>query len=243
MTTMAEAVELDVYAQEPPAGEWSYVIDGTGVAYRRGLVAQRLRPGWWPFAFADSSREQGERHQRGGTVAQECGVAWLRLSPDCKNYAWRNEYVRIGPDRQVPHIAHASASLWVAPRQTMRCHYDLDLQAGTFTITDLPDDAPDEIRAQAESKGAKLVAFLADACRERDGERPAPITAADLEDERERQRIAKIAAYCQAHALTFKDSGYGYFVIGGERMSIAQVGIRYLPGLFAEWRVEVPAAS
>ena len=234
MSTMAEAVEVDGYALKPPEGDWSYVIDYEGIAYRRGLVAQRLRPGWWPFAYADAEKEHRYRREYDTPVAMECGVAILRLSPDCRFYSWRNEYVLVGPDRKVPHLAHASVYLWAGERRTLRCGIALDLKAQTYTVEELPGDAPEEIRAQAEEKGRKLVAFLVAACLERDGGKPAPTTAANLEEERSRQRTERIRAYCQEHRLTFKPNEHTdeYFTIGGERMSIVQVAIKYLPDLF-----------
>lgn len=234
MSIMAEAVEVDGYALRPPAADWSYVIDGSGIAYRRGLVPQRLRAGWWPFAYADSDREHDYRRRDVPPVPPECGVAILRLSPDCRNYAWRNEYVLVGPDRKVPHLAHASAYLWAGERRTLRCGIALDLKAQTYTVEELPEDAPDEIRAQAEEKGRKLVAFLAAACLERDGDKPAPTTAVDLETERARQRTERIRTYCQEHGLSFKPFDWSdeHFMIDGERMSIVQVAIRYMPDLF-----------
>jgi hypothetical protein len=236
MTTMEQVARLDGYANEPPAGEWSYVIDETGIAYRRGLIAQRLRPGWWPFAFADSGREQSERHRHYPAIRQECGVAWLRLAPDSKFWAWRNEYVLVGPDREVPHLAHASVTLWAGDRVTLPCEIHLDLSAGTYELGPLPEDAPADVIAHAHLKGAKLVKFLADACIARDGTEAAPVTAADLEDVRVAKRTEKIRAYCAASGLSFKASEHSeeYFTISGERMSIVQIAVKYLPGLFSD---------
>lgn len=236
---MAEVAKVDGYAVEPPAGEWSYVIDGSPVIYRRGLVAQRLRRGWWPFAYVGSEREQRERHgdrREPGRVAQECGVAIMRLSPDTRNYAWRNEYVIIGPDRKVPHLAHASVTLWAGGRLTLPCHIHLDLQAGTYAVEGLPDDAPAGVRAHADLKGARLVAFLATACAERDASTDRqPATTAGLEEERERARHEKIRAYCAEHGMTYAPvEGWAeYAVINGERLPLYQVAARYLPDLFA----------
>jgi hypothetical protein len=235
MSTMAEATEFDMYAQEPPNSEWDYVIDELGIAYRRGLVAQRLRPGWWPLAYADPEREHRARRRDYPPVAPECGAAGVRLAPDCKLYAWRNETVVVGPDHKVPHVAHASAYLWAGDRRILRCRLQLDLKAQTYTLGELPEDTRPEIRAQGESKGAKLVSFFAAACEARDGSEARPVTAWDLEEGRKARRVELIRAYCAEHGLPFRRPEYSddHFVIAGERLSIIQVAVKYLPDLFA----------
>jgi hypothetical protein len=242
MSTMAEAVRFDMYAQEPPPEPWSYVIDeaGSQIAYRRGLVAQRLRPGWWPFAYADPEQEHRARRRldkytRTGRLPAECGAAGIRLAPDCRFYAWRNEYVLVTPDVEVPHIAHASVSLWTGGRNTLRCEIRFDMKAQSYEITGLPVDVPPEIQSQADSKGRKLVAFLAAACEARDGTAARPVTAAGLEGQREDRRAERIRAYCAGHGLSYeriKMIGGDRYVIAGERLSGPDVAARYLPGLY-----------
>jgi hypothetical protein len=112
---------FDMYALPPPEGDWSYVLDQNGIAYRRGLIALRLRRGHWPFAYEDPAREHRarrslDRHAPKGRLPLECGAASVRLSPHTACYAWRNELVSIHPDPAVPHLAKALLSLWIRPQ-------------------------------------------------------------------------------------------------------------------------------
>ncbi len=223
MATMAEAERADGYAQEPPAEPWEYVIDDTRTIYRRGLVAQKLRRGWWPFADEDPEREQASRHPLGRpNVAQECGAKIVRLAPDCKFWSWRNEYVLAGPDREVPHLAHASLDIWVRRAVTVHIQVHLDLRAGTFTVEGLPEDAPAEVIERAGVRGRKLAAFFAAECAARDSDKPRPVTAADLEHERRAKQIEQIRAGCERAGLKFKPCEYAddHVWVGGERMPL-----------------------
>lgn len=239
MLTMDQATKVDGYALQPPDGEWGYVIDGSNVIYRRGLVAQKLRRGWWPFADRDTDQEQRERHSgRYGVIPQECGWASVRLSPDVRLYSWRNEYVLAGPDLTVPHMAHASAHLWVEPRRTISVEYHLNLADHTWTIDRLPDDAPQHVRDQANAKGDRLVAFFKAACEARDGTDREPVTAAQLEAERRARYHEKIRAYCAEHGMRYAPvEGWDeYAVIDGERLALFQIAARWLPDLFGDSR-------
>jgi hypothetical protein len=178
--------EFDMYAEKPPSSDWSYILDDYGIQYRRGLVAQRLRPGWWPFAYADSNREQEDRHRHYPPVPMECGSAFIRLAPDTKYWAWRNEYVSVAPDGKVPHLASASLDIYVRPQGmggiTVPCGVQLDMKAQTYTLTRVGDDWPPELVAQAEGKAAKLLAYLVNAIAERDSGRERPETAHERYD-------------------------------------------------------------
>jgi hypothetical protein len=230
---------FDMYAVPPPGGEWSYVLDEPGIAYRRGLIAQRLRPGHWPFAYADpglehKARRSLDRHADGGRLPLECGAASVRLAPDTRLYSWRNEEVSVHPDAGSPHLAWANMHLRVRPQGLGGVH--LDLQAGTYQITQLPDGTPDHLRGQADDKARKLVAFFAEHLRLRDTDLPRPVTAADLEKQREDARAERVRAYCAARGLyharhrTFCND---HFTIGNQRMSVPQVAATLIPDLLA----------
>lgn len=157
--------EFDMYAVEPPPEPWSYVLDDCGITYRRGLVAQRLRRGWWPFAYAEEGREQSARRPpRGDRVPPECGVAHLRLTPDTEYRAWRNEIVLAGPDTMVAHLASARLRLRVRQQGmggiVITCRMRLDLQAQTAAVDRTGDDWPAELTAQAETKGGQAAGLL-----------------------------------------------------------------------------------
>jgi hypothetical protein len=236
MTTMKERERTDWYAIPPPAEPWQYVIDDYGVAYRRGLVPQKLRRGWWPFADADTDAEHRRRHPRnGGNIPAECGARPVRLAPDSTLYAWRNEYVQAGPDPAVPHLARADLELWVRPQVTNRCGIDLDLRAEPCAVAGLPEDAPEDVRAQASMKGVKLIEFFRAHCAARDTARPRPVTARELEDARRARQADRIGSYCAAHGLNFQPCPYdsAYVIIDGERMSMHTAAVRYLPDLLS----------
>lgn len=177
-TTRAPRIEFDMYGVQPPPGDWAYELDDFGVIYRRGLVAQRLRPGWWPFADASPEREQGARRgHRYPPIAPECGARSVRLSPGTEYRSWRNETVIVHPDMRVPHLAAAHLTLWVRAHgmgaDVTYCNVAFDLKAGTFEL----GECIPEVKDQAESKAAKIAAFLAAAVAERDTSAREPATA------------------------------------------------------------------
>jgi hypothetical protein len=182
-------VEFDMYAAPPPSSDWDYALDDHGVVYRRGLVAQKLRRGWWPFAYQDPDREHRWRREIGPPIPVECGAASVRLAPDCHRSAWRNEYVTVRPDRTVPHHAAATLTLWVRPRGlaglVARCAVHFDLQAGTYRIARLHQALPSEVHAQATLKAEKLTAYLTAEVTNRDGDRTRPATVAERVRERQ----------------------------------------------------------
>lgn len=180
----------DMYAVAPPEGDWAYILDDYGIKYRRGLVAQRLRPGWWPFAYDDPKREhQARRDRRSGPVKQECGAAHICLSPDTAFYAWRNETVSVFPDFEAPHLAAARLTLYVrrgsveygtagGGGMVIVCHALFNLAKQEVTVTGMGDDWPHSLREQAEHKAAaKVLDYLIAAIKERDTDRERPETA------------------------------------------------------------------
>lgn len=184
----ASVLEFDMYAAPPPRRDWEYALDNTGIVHRRGMVARRLRPGWWPFAYEDRDREHLFRRRIGPPVPVECGVATVRLAPDCAVYAWGNEYVHVRPSHTVPHHAEASLTLWVRPHGlggvVTHCDVHLDLLANTYRIEGLNAAVHDDVTKQAEMKAAKLSAYLAAEVKNRDGDRRRPVTVADRVQER-----------------------------------------------------------
>lgn len=180
---IADVVEFDGYAAPPPRGEWQYALDGISVKYRRGLTALRLRPGQWPYAYTDPKREHEARREWGPPVPPECGVASIRVAPDCDLRGWHNEYVTVRPSRKVPHHATATLRLWVRPQgmggMVTRSNVHLDLLSTTYRIKNLHPALPDQVKQQANTKAAKLLAFLAAEVNNRDGKNTRPDTVAD----------------------------------------------------------------
>jgi hypothetical protein len=227
MTTMAEATEFDMYATRPPDGVWNYVVDGYGVVYHRPLIPARLRVSVWPFS-------------RAGAEYKADGV---RLSPDCEYRSWRNEYVLVQPDQDIPHphMATAKLSLWTGSQgrggNVVPVTVNLNLQAGAFDIERMPDDAPPELRAQADIKGSRLISYLAAECERRNNsDSTGPVTSGDLERRRADGRAEMIRAYCAEHDLTYERIRQPFgeiFVIDGERLDSVAVAVRYLPQLFS----------
>jgi len=255
--------EFDMYAKEPPAGEWGYMVDDYGIKYRRGLVAQRLRPGWWPFAYEDAERErQARRPRHGDNVPQECGAAIVRLTPDTAFYSWRNEMVIADPDLKVPHLAQARLTLWVRPQGmggiVIDCDVTFDLKARTYSFADngerwfagIGADWPAELKEQAESKAAKLLAFFLAAMDARDNGPERPVTGHDRYNRQMQVWTERIRAYCAEHGLKFEDGiggGSEAFRIDGEYMAVGRIAAKYLPDLITEsWAATAaaePAAS
>jgi hypothetical protein len=216
--------EFDGYAKEPPAEPWGYVVDeARPVAYHHPLIPPRLREGYWPFA----------------DPAGEYTAVSVRLAPDCRDYAWRNEYVLVWPDKETPYLAEADLDLWVRPQGmggiVLNCSVRLNLRAGTYEVTRLPEDTPAEVREQSEGKARKLLAYLAAECAARDAcERKAPVTASELEAARRARRHEAVRAYCAGHGLTYAPVEFQpeYAVVGGERLMMFQIAAKYIPDLF-----------
>ncbi|MEU3497557.1 hypothetical protein ABZ747_29205 [Kitasatospora cineracea] len=151
---------FDMYGTEPPEGDWPYRLDDFGTVYG---------PGGWPF---HRRIERTEWHPTNPLITRQVDTgatkpARVRLSPD-PGGSWygRNHYVTLGP---VGGDVHADLELYVA-RQGMgamvrRATLVLDTSSGAVVV---PDGCPPSLRQQAEERGRRLLAFLADACMERD---------------------------------------------------------------------------
>lgn len=175
-------IEFDMYAVPPAPGDaWSYVLDSVGIEYRRGLVAFRLRQGQWPFVADNPEREHDRRRRRRVPIPPECGATSIIVVPDSALMSWRNEIVPIEPSREVPHRATARLTLWVRRQggggMVTKCSVHLDMLNGTYRIEGLHPALPDDVKQQAELKAAKLSTYLAEEVRNRDGDRPRPVTA------------------------------------------------------------------
>lgn len=148
---------FDMYGNEPPPGDWSYIVDDTGTEYG---------PGWFPFYRS----RLGE------------GPQSVRLAPDTAYRAWRNEYVLLGPGRARSEVeerqwAWADLTLYVR-RQGMgamvvRTIVELNIKTREIIVA---PDCPDALRAQADAKAERLLALILAARADR-RTRDRPITA------------------------------------------------------------------
>ncbi|MFE0461851.1 hypothetical protein ACFW1A_21645 [Kitasatospora sp. NPDC058965] len=151
---------FDMYGTEPPTGDWPYRLDDFGIAYG---------PGDWPF---HRRLQRTEWHPANPLITHQVDTgateqARVRLSPD-PGGSWygRNHYVSISPAGE---DVHADLTLYIA-RQGMgamvrRATLVLTPRSGAVTV---PDGCPPPLRPQAEERGRRLLAFLSEACEERD---------------------------------------------------------------------------
>jgi hypothetical protein len=194
---------LYTYPGPVPAEPWAYELDSGPnlIKYRRGLVCQRLRPGWWPFAYADPAMEQQARHRTSKPVAQECGVAGIQLSPDTEYRAWGDESVTVSPDTQVPHLAgirylYIPVRVQGSCRVVVYCSVALNLLDGTWQLHGADDDwGP--LTAEADSRSRKIMEFLRAAIAQRDaGNGPAaPLTAYERYMAAKQRQALRLRAY------------------------------------------------
>src|SRR5436190_16206525 len=114
----------------PPEDEWMYEVDDFNVAY--GL-------GGWPF------------HRRGEPTT-------IRLAPNTRYWAWRNEYVLVTPTADA--AAWARLSLYVAASDTgavlVTTGAVLDLRACTAVVD---DGCPAHVRDAAQVKADRALAL------------------------------------------------------------------------------------
>lgn len=149
--------EFDMYGQLLDLGDWSYVLDDTGVRYGSG---------WYPY---DKS---------------------VRLSPDVEFRSWRNEYVLVSWTED-PAVVKARLKLATRKHGMMgamvvRVQATLNLEHGTVTLH--PDDLTGELLHQAQTKARRIIDLFAAERARRDTPRKRlkPVTAADLQERRER---------------------------------------------------------
>jgi len=140
---------FDMCGLQLPDGDWAYEVDDFDIAYG---------PGWWPY------------HRDG----QPSGV---RLAPNTRYWAWRNEYVLAHPTGRGPTV-HAGLQLYERKQgmgaMIVRCRVVLDLKHGSFTVD---ERCPPHLRPQADTKAQRLLDLILAARRERRRGQPAPLTA------------------------------------------------------------------
>src|SRR5712691_8380723 len=153
-----------MYPAKPPEGEWSYIVDDFGIAYRRGF---------WPFRRGTASEERREvaefarkeaRLGREWKLGEACGWTSGRLAPDTEYCAAVQNYVLVFPDTRVAWKAEAGLHLYVRKQGlgaiTVKCEAEIDLRDFSVTLSRIRDDWPGELKAQAEEKAAKVAAML-----------------------------------------------------------------------------------
>ncbi|MFD3923068.1 hypothetical protein [Streptomyces sp. NPDC058595] len=166
----ADRAEFDMYGVRLPLEQWgSYRIDGCATVYG---------PGWWPFhnhvtelvAQPETTLQMPKEVRTGRTRPRS-----LRLSPNCANYSWRNEYVGVTPGKDGGPKASARLRLVHSPTgriDTHTVHIVLDMEDGTVT---LPDSCPPHLRREAETKGLRILTLIARGRMERKAGHPAPV--------------------------------------------------------------------
>jgi hypothetical protein len=171
------------YPARPPTGTWAYIVDDTGLRYRR--------QGWWPFRRGNAADERRQIGAARASAARRgvsfehgdlCGWASVRLAPDTEYCAAGQNYVTLWPSSSCPWKVSADLHLYVRPQGmcavVVRCRVEIDLRDMTPTLHQVHDDWPAELKAQAAEKAAKLVAFLAEHITRRNaGRRKLPPTA------------------------------------------------------------------
>jgi hypothetical protein len=156
---------FDPSALPDPPADWSYWLDETEVVYG---------PGPWPFYWSKPAtvrfkREVVRKHRRllrlvPSWMFGECEyprLATLLLGPAARSaFVTFDVFVRAVPDGGILERVDATVSFpdlaWCWPRELS-----------------------EDIRAQAECKREKVLAFLRDAIDERDRGVPMPIVASD----------------------------------------------------------------
>jgi hypothetical protein len=163
---------------KPPEGDWSYIVDDFGIAYRLG---------YWPFRSANEAEDresvaahkrQGLKHGEDWTPGEGCGWRPVRLSPDSEYCAAGQNYVMLWPDMREDWKANADLHLYVRPQGlgaiTLECSLVIDLRDMTGTVTTWPiggspigpdgfsEDFPGALKGQAGEKRDKILAFLAE---------------------------------------------------------------------------------
>ncbi|MEE1736475.1 hypothetical protein PUR49_08175 [Streptomyces sp. BE147] len=166
----AELAAFDMYGIRLGLDEWSaYRIDAWPAVYG---------PGWWPFrkhltepaARPATTLQMPEKTRTGRTRPTS-----LRISPNCADRAWRNEYALVHPHRD--DLPTATALLRLVHSRTGRIdthtvHIVLNIEDGTVT---LPNSCPPHLRHEAEVKGARILTLIARGRMEREAGIPAPL--------------------------------------------------------------------
>jgi hypothetical protein len=161
---------------DPMGEEWGYILDsGCAPAEAwRGMVARNLRSATWPYKLLS------DRHGRYGGA---------RLAPDWCYWAWGREYVTATWRPEEPHLIRCRLTIGrryanAAPEAEYAGHVILGLRGQTVTwlpAQAMHRDIPASVTAEAEHKGAKLLAFFTDAIGHwKAGDQEQPVQARDL---------------------------------------------------------------
>jgi hypothetical protein len=151
------APQFDMYFVNLDLDGWAYALDGSNALYGPG-----------PYPFYEEVHELVPNPSAGPHAMKHAPTGELRptsvrLAPDCAHFSWRNEYVGLYPH---PAGAVAHLSLATGTRRYIRPMWAvLDLEAGRAV---LPDDIPEDLTEQAETKTRRLLDLVARACAERD---------------------------------------------------------------------------
>jgi hypothetical protein len=170
---------------DPMSAEWAYILDdGCRPPCRwRELVPARERVATWPFEAAGRHRDNSPYYG-------------ARLAPDWAFYAWGSEYALAGWRPGSPHevFCHIGATRAApGPERGRRAglyvgYVHLDLRGQTVRWAPCRADAergvPEDVNAEAEHKGRKLLAYFADACARWQRGEAQPVTARDLYEAR-----------------------------------------------------------
>lgn len=181
-----EGAKFRSFPDQPPEGDWSYIVDDFCIGYRRGTL--------WPFrstrtdgasdeASIAAFKRQGEKRGEDWSPGEGCGWCPVRLSPDL-DYDYSGNYVLVWPDIHEAHNASADLHLYVRPQGqgaiTLDCSLIIDLRDMTGTVTTWPidgspiatdgfsEDFPEALKAQAAQMQAKILALLAEHMARRD---------------------------------------------------------------------------
>jgi hypothetical protein len=184
---------------DPMGADWGYISDefGSEAANWRGMVPVGLRAFTWLYQLYTDRHGQ---HAYGS----------VRLAPDWCHYAWGPEYVGAEWEPASPHTVKCRGQVqrryapagevsdWpanpFAGEGNDRWHvYEwvarstLDLLSGTWELEVAPTGAerapsvPADVRAEAEHKAGKLLAFFRAECEHwRAGDQERPVQAYDL---------------------------------------------------------------
>jgi len=129
---------------------WAYVVDDHSIVYG---------PGPWPF----------HRLPIGSGPPEPSAI---RVAPDPEYVSWGHEYVTLRPDQ----FGCVNTTIHIEIRRCITVRVDLrfNLDERTWLIG---DRCPEQIRAQADSKAARLMALINAAFTARDAGVERPITA------------------------------------------------------------------
>lgn len=153
---------FDAWGRPTPPGDWAYDLDDFAIHYG---------PGWWPFYT----------HYKPFAAPQITQPAGVRLAPDTEYYSWRNEYVLLTPpDQRDPATVTSLLRLFVRRQGSGAICVDtriaVDMRAKSVHI---PDDCPEALRVQAQTKGERILRFLLHHRARRRAGHTHPVTAYD----------------------------------------------------------------